>query len=283
MFSIICCSVRPDSAEALKQNIKATIGNCDYETIFIDNRGAEAAKYDYLCFVHEDIEFLTPAWGEIIAAKLREEDCGVIGFAGSIIRTNHPIGWRMGIDDMRAHYVQHSRKKIHTVHTNNSKNEDYSAVVTLDGMCLIVRRDVWEQNRFDEELLVGFHGYDIDFSLSVSRNYKNWVCNVVEMAHFSEGAYSNDWARTMVELNQKWQKHLPMTAYTMGDKELAKRQQEGEFYYIRFMWQKGFFNHVSLKDGLRHFKKYPAHKSSWKLLMKYAVYRLRHRKNTKKK
>ncbi len=41
-----------------------------------------AAKYPYLFFVHEDVKFHLQNWGGVIENKLREPDCGVIGFAG---------------------------------------------------------------------------------------------------------------------------------------------------------------------------------------------------------
>lgn len=97
MFTVICCSVDPAAARRLEKNIAATCG-CPYEFIAHDNRingdglckvynrCAAAARYDMLCFVHEDVEFQTEGWGQIIAAKLAEADCGVIGFAGSILK-----------------------------------------------------------------------------------------------------------------------------------------------------------------------------------------------------
>ena len=99
MISIIVCSINPDAAEKLKRNIAATIGNMEYEVIDYDNRTsgygickvynscAEKSRYDFLCFLHEDVHFDTIAWGEIIVRKLSEPDCGAIGFAGSKLRT----------------------------------------------------------------------------------------------------------------------------------------------------------------------------------------------------
>ena len=74
MFTIICCSVDPAAARRLEKNIAATCG-CPYEFIAYDNRingdglckvfnrCAAAARYDMLCFVHEDVEFQTEGWG----------------------------------------------------------------------------------------------------------------------------------------------------------------------------------------------------------------------------
>ena len=287
MFTIICCSVRPERVAKLSENIAQTIGDVEYQMIAFDNREvgdgicriynkcAEQARYPYLCFVHEDVEFLTPNWGRMIAEKLREESCGVVGFAGSIIKTYCPIGWRLGRRDTRSHYVQFMRGKFHKKHSESSSKEDYSQVVTLDGMCLFVRREVWAEHRFDEVLLDGFHGYDIDFTLSVAQSHKNWVCNLVDIVHYSEGAYSAAWLETMQQLCDKWRKHLPIVAYPMSEAELRRFQQDSDYAYIRFMWQKGFFDKRSFCDGLRHIVRYPTRGSSWVLPFKYLSYRLR--------
>ena len=66
MISIIICSRTPDISQELKQNIGTTIG-CDYELVVVDNssndhsifsaynEGAEKAKSELLCFMHEDV------------------------------------------------------------------------------------------------------------------------------------------------------------------------------------------------------------------------------------
>ena len=211
----------------------------------------------------------------MIAKKLHEDNCGVIGFAGSVIKTDCPIGWRLGKRDTRSHYVQFMRGKHHQQHSKNSREESYSQVVTLDGMCLFVKYKVWAEHKFDEVLFDGFHGYDIDFSLSVASSYKNWVCNLVDIVHYSEGAYSTEWFETMQQLCFKWRKHLPMTAYPMSEAELRSFQHDSDYASIRFMWQKGFFDKRSFGDGLRHIAKYPSQSSSWALPFKYLNYRVR--------
>ena len=69
-FTLICCSVDPAAAEALRRNVAATIGE-PFEFDVWDNRGrnvglcdvydrcAERSGGEYLCFVHEDVRFLT--------------------------------------------------------------------------------------------------------------------------------------------------------------------------------------------------------------------------------
>ena len=48
----------------------------------------------------------------------------------------------------------------------------FEEVVTLDGLGLFVRKEVWNLYPFDEKLLIGFHCYDLDFSLQIVNNIK---------------------------------------------------------------------------------------------------------------
>ena len=176
-FTLICCSVDPAAAEALRRNVAATIGE-PFEFDVWDNRGrnvglcdvydrcAERSGGEYLCFVHEDVRFLTEGWGARLAAKLCEPDCGVIGFAGSVLKLRRTTAWLHGVGDMRANYVQHHGGGRH-LHAKNPGGTDFSPVVTLDGMCLVVRRDVWAATPFDGRTFPGFHCYDLDFTTAV--------------------------------------------------------------------------------------------------------------------
>lgn len=294
MFSIICCSIDKEAANRLKENIADTI-SAPFEFVAFDNREhgwglckvynycAERAKYDFLCFVHEDVLFLTHNWGEIIAAQLSKPDCGVIGFAGSILKLRQLSGWLNGGGDLRANYVQYMRNGDHLTIANPNK-QLFSPVVSLDGMTLFVNRKVWKENRFDEQLLTGFHGYDLDFSLSVAQHYKNWVCNTVLIEHFSTGSFSEEWISTIKLLHKKWDSVLPMYAEPLTEQQIRHYKIWGEGQFIRFMWQKGCFYEKSFIDGCRFFVKHPFHRAAWILLPKYISYKFRYiRRNLKSK
>ena len=134
-FTLICCSVDPAAAEALRRNVAATIGE-PFEFDVWDNRGrnvglcdvydrcAERSGGEYLCFVHEDVRFLTEGWGARLAAKLCEPDCGVIGFAGSVLKLRRTTAWLHGVGDMRANYVQHHGGGRH-LHAKNPGGTDF--------------------------------------------------------------------------------------------------------------------------------------------------------------
>ena len=75
--------------------------------------------------------------------------------------------------------------------SNTYLERSFEEVIVLDGLGLFVRKDVWKQYPFDEELLTGFHCYDIDFTLQIAHaHFKNYVCcsNQVLIEHFSMGS-----------------------------------------------------------------------------------------------
>ena len=126
MISIIISSYRADKFSVLEQNIKETIG-VEYEIIKIHNpgkmgiceaynRGAAQAKFPYLCFLHEDVEFRTNKWGENLLTHFdADANAGVIGIAGSIFKCKMVSSWWQpevaGVEPKRFNYVQYYPKQ----------------------------------------------------------------------------------------------------------------------------------------------------------------------------
>lgn len=287
MYSIICCSVNSELAASLKQNIAETIGT-PFEFIAFDNRQAgygickvynqcaKQARYDLLCFVHEDVRFLTQGWGRLLAPKLSEAQCGVVGFAGSMVKLQQLTGWNTCRKALRTHYVQYMKGRKHK-HNVNPDGNDFSPVVTLDGLCLITRREVWEETPFDENTFQGFHCYDLDFSLAACLNHMNYVCHTVLVEHFSEGSFSLSWLEELKRLHGKWSNRLPMYASSADERDKKYYERLGEAGFIRFMWQKGHFEVANFGTAMSYIKRYPKYLVSWGLLLKYCKYKLRYR------
>lgn len=289
MFTVICCSIHPDQAEALRRNVAQTIG-CPHEFVVHDNRTAgwglgrvynhyaAEAHHDLLCFVHEDVRFDTPSWGGVIAAKLREADCGAVGFAGSTLKLARLTSWHHAIGDLRANYVQHLRggRKRHR-HAVNPEGGDFSPVVTLDGLCLFVRRNVWASSRFDEECFPGFHLYDMDFTTALfAAGRRNWVCHTVLVEHFSEGSYTPAWLAALRSYHVKWESHFPLSVMPLTPRALTDADRRAEAGFLKMLCQKGIFAECSLRTLARYIGRYPLHAKSWGLLPKYLKYRIKH-------
>ena len=218
MLSIIVSTVYPERLERFRRNIADTIGDVSYEIIAIENRkdprslanvyneGAACARYPYLLFMHEDAGFLTGNWFDKIRCKLDEPDCGTIGFAGSKLMFNMPGGWGMGLKWMYVNVLQCGE----TARANYDTKTPFVEVVAIDGLAMFVRKEVWAENPFDEELLTGFHCYDVDFSLNLSLKYKNYVCFCVDVYHDSAGNFDQKWLdQTLKVYDKKWKYILP--------------------------------------------------------------------------
>ena len=183
MISIIVCSLGPILKESLLENIRETVG-IPYELIPVDNSsgrytifeaynyGASQAKYELLCFMHEDILFHTTGWGKIAAGKLGNKQVGVIGVAGSVYKSASPSPWWISdLEDQTAYQrfnlLQHFSTGIKRQHAGGADKDLWDEVVVLDGVWLCCRRDIWLETPFDSQKYNGFHFYDLDFSLAV--------------------------------------------------------------------------------------------------------------------
>jgi hypothetical protein len=247
MISIVICSISKKLREELAVNIEKTIG-VEFEVIIIDNSeanysickvyniGAGKARFPYLCFVHEDIIFETRDWGIKFLSHLQNPETGLIGVAGSSYKASVPSSWSCPQSQATTHVVQYGhgddQSPVHVQPENISK-KPYEAVV-VDGLFFGTRKDVWELHTFDEELLKGFHGYDIDFSLQVTRTHKVYVVYDIVINHFSPGNQTQSWLDNAVLISRKWKSYLPLSVQVLSYAE-QKRCFYEPFHY--FVWK----------------------------------------------
>lgn len=227
MISVIICSINKQLAIQVQQNIAETIG-VDWEAIIIDNtinafgittvynKGASIAKYDLLCFVHEDVLFTTQNWGKILIDNFTNDPkLGLIGLAGSKYKSKLPSGWFSGISAIDCcnitHLDKYGLKQI--MHYNPDENKLLQEVVVLDGVLLVCPRKVWQQVKFDDQLLKGFHLYDIDFSFRVAEKYKVVVSYDINLIHLTQGgSFGNEWLQYTLLWHKKMRHRLPAIA-----------------------------------------------------------------------
>ena len=247
MISIIILSYRDNLLGALLNNIRNTIGNCSYETIVFDNssakyalcsaynEGIKKAQGTYFCFVHEDVIFKSENWGnEFIQSFQQNSRLGLLGILGSKFKSAYPTGWYNPVNNCNYH-----TGNIFQGNNNNfdAHFKDFSIgactldyVVCLDGVLLFTKREIVDTINFDEELLKGYHGYDIDFSLQVHfAGYQIAVLKSVQLFHFSPGNTDEKWKDAIKVLSMKWRDKLP--TYTTNN-QLLKTFREFETIYI---------------------------------------------------
>jgi hypothetical protein len=225
MISVIICSVNPIQLQEVSQNISETIG-LPYELIAVDNRNsvrgicsvyneaAENAKYNYLCFVHEDVKFHTKGWGEELIQLLSDKSIGLVGVSGTVYKSVYPSTWSAcDTSFYRTNCLQHFKAKQEPIIMySNPNNSSYCETVLVDGVFMATREEIWANNQFDESNFKGFHGYDLDWSYSIRKNYKVIVTYKILIEHFSEGVLSKDWIKSSLLLHNKWKYWLPFSA-----------------------------------------------------------------------
>lgn len=228
MISVIISTHNQEYYAKVSTNIEKTIGQT-FEIIAVRNSGqysiaqaynigAKKARYPYLCFVHEDVLFETNNWGkELIRTMINERGIGLIGIAGSKIITNYSLGWCCPFLPeifLRGHLKQGLNSLEKYKYENfSSDTKDIDDVVALDGVFLFVKREIWEKNNFDEKIIKGFHGYDLDFSLQVFFNgFRVVIDKNIMLYHYSLGNANKDWFCTNQLILRKWKKLLPAKA-----------------------------------------------------------------------
>lgn len=279
MLSIIICSISPERMRQLHQNINDTIG-VEYELIVIDNRdkkwpiarayneGAEKARYPYLFFVHEDVKFHSKNWGQFLEDKLKEPDCGVIGFAGTKVMLKCYSGWLQDYSWMVLFLYQGLKNGKTEFRVSHSfLGQPFEEVISLDGLGMFVRKEVWSEYPFDEKMLTGFHCYDVDFTLQIAagKKYKNYVCTSpkVLIEHFSEGNLNHSWYKDTIKMHkQKWDRLLPIKVdgFILDKKQEKKLAERCSNSFLRKILATDY---PEKKLVLKEFLAYPF---SWKHL-----------------
>ncbi len=222
MISILICSVNPGYLQRVSDNISQTIG-VDYELLVQDNRKenqpickvynqlAAQSKFSYLLFLHEDVAFQTINWGKLLLEQLTNHNQrGVVGIAGSAYKSVIPSGWFTGLKDKDYFNIVHDDKgKIKKIRDEHDPAMIAANVKVLDGVFLACNKSVWEDIRFNDDLLKGFHFYDIDFSLRASKKYKNIVMRNIDLIHYTKGGdFGEPWVKAAFIFHCEYNKWL---------------------------------------------------------------------------
>jgi len=213
MLSFVTCVSKKDVYEQnVVQSLKAsTLQNFEMIPIYNDNNqytapqalniGIDKSTTNILITCHQDVIF-PPNFTTTIMEKIHKYDgFGIMGVAG--IDKNDCGAGGIKSPDGRSFEVK----------------EKESEVVTLDELCLIVRKD--SKLRFDESL-DGFHLYGVDICLqSLSLGMKNYAVDC-EVVHLSKDGRNNiedirkNYLRIMTKLRDKWSHIFPSVKTTHG-------------------------------------------------------------------
>ena len=262
MISIIISSASGTRLKQVTQNITATIG-VPFEIIAIDNSdgnksicevyniGIRQAKYNMLCFMHEDILFKTDNWGkEVLNFFAGHPDYGLLGVGGSEYKSLAPSGWNpTGIESAYINLIQRFKHKQQEPfhYYKNPGQKEYAEVTCLDGVWFCTPKAIAAEVMFDEVTFKRFHAYDLDFSLSVGRKYKVGVTFNVLIEHFSEGDYNIDWMNATLDLHKKWNAYLPVNLKPVSKKQLLNAEKATFKFFTDQLIYLGFPKRVAFE------------------------------------
>lgn len=222
MLSIIICSRHKILDSIFVKNIMDSVG-VEVELITIDNSenkysifkaynlGVQRSKYNNLCFLHEDVCFHSDDWGQKILQHLQIPDMGICGVAGRDFVSRVPAAWNKKLSGANIIQsdklgIRRTRRKLIPNHYTKSLRE----VITLDGVILCCRKEIFEKISFDETI-GNFHGYDFDICIqSIVSGYRNYVMYDVVIEHFSRGNPNAYYYRALVKVFRKWENVLPL-------------------------------------------------------------------------
>lgn len=246
MISLVICSRSKWISSELEKNIKDTIG-LTYELIIIDNSkndrsifeayniGIERSSGDIICFLHDDIFIHTKNWGKIIEQLFWEKpEAGLIGIAGSKIKTKMPSAWwdcpeEQKVINIIQHFKEPEREQEKWYKGFNTDSEVEVAVI--DGVFIALRKD---ESIYFNDTMKGFHNYDMNISLEYAKKgYKILVTNKILIEHFSIGTISKSWYKSTSQLHKVYAGFLPLKMdSTTLESSISKQEFENGVNFI---------------------------------------------------
>ena len=241
--SVIICSIHPERFDRVCANLRTLLAPLSHEIIGIHdarslcdgyNRGIVRASGDVLLFSHDDVEIVTPDLAPRLVAHLRSFD--LVGIAGTtrLLGGNWiDAGWPHLRGQIGARTLQPPR----LLASGFGMQSGLAAPVeALDGVFFVVRREVVDRIRFDDEAFDGWHLYDLDFSFSAHlAGFRVAVCQDVCLIHDSHGDYRADWQRYVDRFEAKHRTRLhkgerqaqrPCTVEVVSDTEWVLMTEE---------------------------------------------------------
>lgn len=255
MISIIVSTYKPDTFSRFQEYVEKSIG-VDYEIIKIHNlgtmslceaynKGIELAKYNYLCFSHDDILFNSLNWGQrVIDIFEKDSNIGLVGVAGDSYKPWVPTGWYFPDDARFCHMDLYQGEKDGslTLHKRNeSIDSNIAEVVTLDGCWFCTTKKVASEFKFDEKTLTNYHCYDLDYAFQVGTKYKVMVAYGLELVHFSHGDYTKEWLTETFKLHEKWKNKLPLSVANPTKEEIAYNEFNAFLFILGKTTENGIY------------------------------------------
>lgn len=212
--SVVICSRKQELSDELRANVATTIG-CEYEWVVIDNSRNEYSIFqayndavtrstgDILCFMHDDIRFLSEGWGRSVISVLAPPSVGACAVAGCRVLRKAPSLFGMG--------------KYNVINVQQAdgtwldRSSEPAFLATFDGLWFCIKRECFNKIRFDDVTYDGFHFYDMDTAVQLHRSgYQIVFIPDVLIQHESNGCVNASWLEDSYKYYWKNKDDLPI-------------------------------------------------------------------------
>lgn len=154
------------------------------------NLGAKEASGNYLLFLNDDMEILSPSWLSELLQKSMLPYVGAVG--AKLLYPETDLIQHAGITNLRVGPA-HKLQRLHDTQDHYyGRNRGVHDMLGVTGACLLVRKEIFEEvSGFDEELAVAFNDVDLCYKI-YEAGYYNVVRNDVILSHHESLSRGND-------------------------------------------------------------------------------------------
>ena len=181
----------------------------------INNVGVKETKGEYLLFLNNDTEVISPDWMEQLLMYAQRKDVGAVGaklyYADNTIQH---AGVVIGLGAHRS--AGHTHYKMPREHLGYMGRLCYAQDVTaVTGACLMVKKSIYEEvDGLDESFTISLN--DVDLCLKIrEKGYLNIFTPFAELYHYEsktrgmeEGEKLRRYERECVHFRDKWKEQL---------------------------------------------------------------------------
>lgn len=163
-------------------NFRSIRLECEFNYSYINNQGVKEAKGDYILFLNNDTEVITPDFLEYMLGYAKLDHAGCVG-----VKLLYPdklvqhAGVVLGYGGVAGHIYVTASRQDNGLFGRLVMPYNYSAVTAA---CLMIKKAKFEKvNGFDENLKVALNDVDLNLKL-LDNGYYNVCLSNVELMHY---------------------------------------------------------------------------------------------------
>ncbi|MDR2690095.1 MAG: glycosyltransferase family protein [Azoarcus sp.] len=261
-FSVIICSIDPWKFAQACACYQRLLADYAHEIVGIHdarslaegyNRGFRQSSGDIMIFSHDDVIFLDPGFAAKIDERMQSWD--LLGFAGSsrlVYPTWHAANWPHLHGAVSHYWARHQPTALSFCIYGARDWPVTGGIQTMDGLCLITRRDIATAISFDADTFDGWHLYDVDFSVTVSHlGHRTGICCDIPYIHATTSLLGSNSFN-----GETYRKYAKRFAAKHADKMLsnygstrilhARSQFIRDHDELKRLWSEDTFRHATL-------------------------------------